>query len=65
MSNAESHQMKEIAADDISRRMQAAAVGDLNHLCVGIGMGIRCIWIGGIDADVVARNSFDQLALLS
>ena len=36
--DAVSDQMKKIAADDISRRMHPAAVGDLNHLRVGIGV---------------------------
>src|SRR6476469_421645 len=62
MADAVSNQMKEIAAHDISRRLQAAAVGDLNHLRVGIGMGIRCIWIAGINADVMAWNSWHQFA---
>jgi hypothetical protein len=39
IANTESHQMKEIAADHISRGMQAAAVGDLNHRCVGSACG--------------------------
>src|SRR5262245_30032950 len=58
-SNAIAHKMKEIATHDVSRRMQATAVGDLYHLCVGIGMRIRFVRIGGIDADVVTRNAFD------
>src|SRR5262249_29539511 len=55
--------MKEIAAHNISGWMQAAAVSDLYHLCVGIGMGIGCIWIGWVNADVMAGNSWHQLAL--
>src|SRR5438552_1679728 len=39
--NAISNEVKEIAADNISRRVQAATVGDLYHLRVGIGLRIR------------------------
>src|SRR5262249_57385884 len=56
-SNAVSHQMKEIAAHNISRWVQAAAVGDLYHLCVGIGVRIRRIRIGWVNADVVAGET--------
>src|ERR1051325_9897891 len=35
-SNAKTDQMKEIAAHDISRRVQPSAVGDLYHLRIGI-----------------------------
>ena len=62
-SNPVSHQMKEIAADNISRRMQSSPVGDLYHLCIRVGMRIRRIRIGGVNADVVARNSLHQLAV--
>ena len=55
--------MQEIAADNIPRGMEAAAVGDLDHLCVGIGMRVRRIGIGGINADVMAGKTLDQLAL--
>jgi hypothetical protein len=51
--------MKEIAAHNISRGMQAAAVGDLNHRCVGVGVRVRRIRIGRIDPDVVARNALN------
>src|SRR5262245_62086504 len=59
-SNAVPHQMKEIAAHNIPCCMQSSAIGDLYHLCVGIGMRIRFIWIGGINGDVVTRNSWSQ-----
>jgi hypothetical protein len=55
--------MQEIAADHISSRMHAAAVGNLNRCCVWIGVRIRRIRIGWIDADVVTRESLDQLTL--
>src|SRR5262245_991050 len=60
--NSITNQMKEIAAHDVSRRMETAAVGDLYHLCVGIGMGIRFIRIGWINSDVMARYAWHQLA---
>ena len=31
VADAEPHEVKKIAADDVARRMQAAAVGDLDH----------------------------------
>jgi hypothetical protein len=55
--------MQEIAADHISRWMQAAAVGYLNHRCVWIGVRIRRIRVGRVDADVMTRKSLDQFAL--
>src|SRR5262245_36601972 len=55
--------MKEIAAHNIAGWVQAATVGNLYHLSVGIGMGIGCIWIGWGNADVMAGNSWYQLAL--
>jgi hypothetical protein len=59
IANPESHQMQEIAADHISRGVQAAAIGQLNHRCVRIGMRIRRVRIGRIDADVMMRESLD------
>src|SRR5262249_5390716 len=61
--NSISNEMKEIAADNIPRGMQTAAISDLYHLRVGIGMGIGCIWIGRVNADVMPRNSCHQLAV--
>src|SRR5256885_14816758 len=54
--------MKEIAADHISRRMQAAAIGDLNHGRIGIGMRIWSARVSWINADVMMRATRDQLA---
>ena len=55
--------MKETAADHISRRMQAAAIGDLNHGRIGIGMRIWSARVSWINADVMTRTTRDQLAL--
>src|SRR5438132_1822436 len=63
IANTEPHQMKEITTDDISRGVQTAAVGDLNHRHIRVSVGIRCIWIGRSDADVMTTYSFHQLAL--
>ena len=52
--------MKEVAADDIPRPMQASAVRKLNLRCVRIGVRIGRIRVGGIDADVMTRHTFDQ-----
>ena len=57
--------MKKIAADHISRRMQPAAVGDLNHCHVRIGMRIGVAWVSWVDADVMMRKTLDQLAARS
>ena len=59
--NAQPHQVKKIAADNVPRRMQAAAIGDGEHRGVGIGVRIGRLRIGGIDPDVVTRKTFDQL----
>src|SRR5437867_7756290 len=55
--------MKKIATHHISRRMQAAAVGELNHCRVRIGVWVWCIRVARIDSDVMTRKPFDQLAL--
>ena len=55
--------MQEIAADHISSWVQAAAVGQLNHRCVRISVRIRGLGVGRINADVVTRESLDQLTL--
>src|SRR5205823_9018408 len=60
VANTETHQMKKVTANYVSRRMEAAAVGQLNHRCVWIGVRVRRVRVRGIDADVVTRESIDQ-----
>src|SRR4030095_11813947 len=60
VANTESHQMQEIPADHISRCMQTAAICQLNHGCIRIGMRIRRVSVCRIDADVVTRESLDR-----
>ena len=43
--------------------MKAAAIGDLDHRCVRIGVRIRRAGVGRIDADIVSGEALDQLAL--
>ena len=43
--------------------MKTAAVGDLDHRCVRIGVRVRRAGVGRIDADVVTREALDQLPL--
>ena len=43
--------------------MEAAAVGHLDHRRVRISVRVRRARVGRIDADVVARKTFDQPAL--
>src|SRR4026208_494461 len=65
VANPESHQMQEIAANNVSRRVQATAVGQLNHGCIRIGVRIRRVGVRRIDSDVMTRESLDQVALRS
>jgi hypothetical protein len=44
--NAEADQLQKISAHDLARRMQAAAVGDLNHGGVRIGVRVRRLGVG-------------------
>src|SRR5438874_9178975 len=60
VANTESHQMKKVTANYVSRRMEAAAVGQLNHRCIWIGVRIRRVRVRGIDANVMTRESIDQ-----
>ena len=60
--NSESDKVKKISSDDISRRMKAAAIGDLDHGCVRVRMGIRSRGIGRIDSNVMARKTRNQFA---
>ena len=55
--NAEPHEVKEIAADHIPRGMKAAAIGNLDHRRVRIGMRVRRVRVGRIDADVVTGKT--------
>src|SRR6184192_2511094 len=55
--------MQEIAANNISRRVQAAAVSQLNYRCIRIRVRVWRVRIGGIDADIVTRESLDQVTL--
>src|SRR5262245_12054949 len=43
--NSESHKGEKISTDNIPRRAEAAAVGDMNHGCVRIRVRV---WSGGI-----------------
>ena len=58
--DAQPHQVKKIAADNVPRRMDAAAVGDGEHRGVGIGVRIGRLRIRGIDPNVMAPEPFDQ-----
>ena len=51
--------------EDIPREMEAAAIGNLDHRCVRIGMRVRCVRVGRIDADVVTGKTVGQLPLCS
>jgi len=44
--NAEPHEVKEIAADHLSRGMETVAIGHLDPRCIRIGMRVRRISIG-------------------
>src|SRR5437899_5702128 len=61
IANAEPYEMKKIAAHYISRRMEAATVGDLDQRCVWIGVSIGRVSVGGINADVVTRKTRNQV----
>ena len=60
--DAQADQLEKIAADNVPGRMKAAAVGHGEHGGVGIGVRIRRVWVRGIDANVVTRETFDQFA---
>src|SRR4029453_14716500 len=57
--NPEAHQMEEIASDNVARRVQTAAVGELKHRCIRIGVRIGRRRIRRIDADVMPWKTFD------
>src|SRR5437763_10755600 len=62
IAHAEPDQLEKIGADDIARRMQAAAIGNLNHGFVRADEIPRALRIGWRDADIVPRFSRGQLA---
>src|SRR5712671_5751798 len=60
--NPKAHQVKKIATHHVARGMEPAAVGDLEHRCVRIGVGVWRVRTSRIYADVMMRNALDQLA---
>ena len=60
---SEADEVEEIAAHDIPRRMEAAAIGYLEQRGVRISVRVRRLRVGRIDADIVTWKTFDQLAL--
>src|SRR6186997_1878590 len=55
--------MKKIAADNIPRRPEATAIGELDHRGVRIGVRVWRVRLGWIDSDVMTPEALDQLAL--
>ena len=55
--------MEKIAADHIARRMQSAAIGDLNRRRIRICMRVRRTWISRSNSNVMTRNPLNQFAL--
>src|SRR5262245_19487254 len=60
--NSKSHKVKKISANYIPGRMGTAAVGDLDHGCIGIRVRIYADRIRGIDSDIVAWKTWNQFA---
>src|SRR5471032_2888853 len=56
--HSESNQLEKIAADNISRGMLAAAVGNMNNGSVGISRSIGLLRNGGGDAHIMPWFSF-------
>jgi hypothetical protein len=57
--NAQAHQVKEIAPDNVPGGMRATAIGNSEHCRVRVSVGIGPLRIGGIDSNVVATEPFD------
>jgi hypothetical protein len=58
--DAQPHQVKKIAADNVSGGLHAAAIGDCEHRGVRVGVRIGRLGISGVDANVMAPEPFDQ-----
>ena len=64
VTNAEAHQIKKFSADNITRGMQTAAVRDLYHARIRIGMVIWFVGIRRVDADVMTRFAGNEFSAI-
>ena len=62
IANSEPDKVKEIAADDIARRMTASAVRELDFERIHFGVRVNYLRVSRGDAHIVARLAWDELA---
>ena len=58
--NSIANEVQKITTDHIAGGMQAATVGDLQHGCIRVGMGIGCSRVRRVDPHVVARKTIHE-----